>query len=148
MGDPETTRPDETGQDKERKRRLVNSYIALLQSELLDSRWKAAEALADHGDETAVEPLIAALNDPYVDVQCAWALGKMGDVRAVEPLIETLTDPKAPVRKDAAWALGKIGDDRAIAPLTALLQDNDDDVRNAAKAALETLQKKKSVPAP
>ena len=54
---------------KERRKQLANAYITLLKSPYLDSRWKAAEALGDHGDESAVEPLLAALNDPYVDVQ-------------------------------------------------------------------------------
>ena len=84
MDDPELV--------KERRRQLADAYITLLKSPYLDSRWKAAEALGDHGDESAVEPLLAALNDPYVDVQwlAAKSLGKLGDPRAVGSLIEAL----------------------------------------------------------
>ncbi|MCX6695979.1 MAG: HEAT repeat domain-containing protein, partial [Methanoregula sp.] len=61
--------PEEGAAIEEVRKKRVSAYIRLLTSESLDARWKAAEALGDERDATAVEPLIAALHDPYVDVQ-------------------------------------------------------------------------------
>jgi HEAT repeat protein len=65
----------------------------------------------------AIEPLIAALNEPlcatqytrnsYVHKAAAEALGKIGDARAIEPLIATLK--KTWAHDEAANALDKIG---------------------------------------
>jgi HEAT repeat protein len=73
--------------------RLLEPFIAALQSESLIAVRSAAEVLGDLGDVRAVEPLIAALRDEDRDVQRAivGALSKLGDVRAVEPLIAALT---------------------------------------------------------
>jgi HEAT repeat protein len=49
-------------------------------------------------------------------------LGKMKDARAVEPLIAALQDPDDSVAEAAAAALGRIADPRAIRPLAAALQ--------------------------
>jgi len=71
-------------------------------------RWEAVMALHNIGDQSALESLISALNDP-------------------EPL----------VRKSAAEALGAIGDPAAIAALQQTLEDEDSGVAAAARAALE-----------
>ena len=55
---------------------------------------------------------------------------------AVEPLIAALQDPAHEVRAAAAKALGKIADPRAIDPLQELLRDNYSPVRDAAAEAL------------
>ena len=65
---PEPT-PDELEKIKERKKLRIKGYITLLKDPNLNYRWRAAEALGNEGDETAVEPLITALKDPFVDVR-------------------------------------------------------------------------------
>ena len=57
--------------------------------------YAAAEALELVGDETAVEPLIKALQlpDVHLRVLVARALGRIGDKTAVAPLITALTSP-------------------------------------------------------
>lgn len=57
--------------------------------------YAAAEALGEVGDETAVEPLVRALQlpDVHLRVLVAHALGRIGDKAAVEPLIAALNSP-------------------------------------------------------
>ena len=71
----------------------------------------------------AVKPLIAALDDKYVN-EAAMALGQIGDTRAVEPLIRRLKD-QSPIGPHAVTeALGAIGDPRAVEPLSAALSED------------------------
>jgi len=72
-------------------------------------------ALADIGDERAVEPLIEALKDDkwYVRRCSVRALGIIGDERAVEPLIEALKDDDESVRESVSIALKEFGEDKA-----------------------------------
>jgi HEAT repeat protein len=100
----------------------TEEFIALLGSKNLLLRRKAAEALGEIKDERAVEPLIKALDDPFVNVSwiAAKSLGMIGDKRAVEPLIERLKAEDKWLRIGAAWALGTLGDPRATEPLTSL----------------------------
>ncbi len=100
------------------------------------ARAKAVETLGKIG-ESAVEPLIHALNDEHWDVRrkAAWALGNMGE-SAVEPLIHALNDEHWDVRRKAAWALGNIGDARGVEPLIHALNDEHRDVREEAAWAL------------
>ena len=57
---PEPT-PDELVKINERKKLRIKGYITLLKDPNLNYRWRAAEALGNEGDETAVEPLLDAL---------------------------------------------------------------------------------------
>ncbi len=80
-----------------------------------------ALALGSIGDKSAVEPLLAAMNRPYIDqhsVYCATAiakaLGQIGDARAFEPLVKIIRKyPKV------AEGLALLGDKRAIPHLQA-----------------------------
>jgi HEAT repeat protein len=65
---PELT-PDELEAIKERKRLRIKGYLTLLKDPNLNYRWRAAEALGNEEDVRAVEPLLEALKDPFVDVQ-------------------------------------------------------------------------------
>ncbi len=101
--------------------------------------------LGETGSETAVEPLINALNDHGADYSAAEALGKIGDERAVEPLINALNDSDDLVRGSAAEALGKIGDERAVEPLINALNDSKYGVRAYAARALGKIGDEKAV---
>lgn len=70
------------------------------------------------------------------------ALGRLGDERAVEPLVAAMEDPDPRVRKKAAWALGQLGDRRGQRPLLAAMRDPDEDVREIAEEAYEILKRK------
>lgn len=76
------------------------------------------------GNSQAVEPLIAVLQDPDVDLRdfAARVLGLIGGERAVEPLSRVLKDCKnSPplLRRAAADALSRIGGPRAVRALTS-----------------------------
>jgi HEAT repeat protein len=77
-------------------------------------------------------------------VSAATALGEIKDPRAVEPLIAALNNPNEDLdfRRAAAEALGEIKDPRAIEPLIAVLEDTDSFLRwRAARALSETAAK-------
>ena len=59
-------------------------------------------------------------------------MGEIGDDRALEPLIATLQDGDPSVRKGAARALGEMRNVRAVEPLVAALGDVDEGVRSSA----------------
>lgn len=73
----------------------------------------------------------------------AFRLGELRHPLAVEPLIAALQDPYPLVRRHAVSALGLLGDPRAIRPLTLLLDEGVETnvhVRNEALRALEKLK--------
>lgn len=120
----------------------VDEWIAALRSEWSISRHRAAEALGQLGDVSAVEPLIAALRDEdqFVRDVSGKALGQIGDARAVEPLIAALGDNCA----TAVEALEKIAPDwrqceaakRQVPEFIAALGGGNWRVRQAAAEAL------------
>ena len=85
----------------------------------------AAQRLRSIGDASAVEPLIAALQDPSdsVRLEAVRGLSAIRDVRAVDPLIEAVTDPITMM--EAIGALAVLGDSRAVRPLANLLRRSD-----------------------
>ncbi len=112
-------------------------YIAAFDHSRNAVRHAAIEALTEL-EASAVEPLIAALNDDLSRVRsiAAHTLGEIGDAHAVEPLIAALNDDSYQVRSQAAHALARIGDARAVDPLIAALNDVSSHVRSAAARAL------------
>jgi HEAT repeat protein len=141
MGDPEPGTAEKTGEAVLNREERIRGFIELLKSPHLHYRWKAAEALGEIGDVSAVIPLIEALRDPYVDVQwiAAQSLGKIGDPRAVEPLIAALKSEEKWLRIGAAWGLGRLGSrggSAAVPFLIELLNDPKRDVRKTASWAL------------
>jgi HEAT repeat protein len=128
-------------------------------------RMSSANALGEIGDIKAIEPLIAALRDPFFSVRnaAANALKRLGwhpdkneiganywvstedwekclDIGglAILPLVETmLTHYSEYTRMNAATTLGKIGSSQAVKPLIfVLLNDKVFDVRMHAAEAL------------
>lgn len=101
--------------------------IASLKSERSYSRWKAAQALGEMGDKTAVDPLVEAMSDESAVVRemTVQALGKIGDKRAFEALKTALDDEVHAVRLETVKALGQVKDEQAIVPLVKALADAD-----------------------
>lgn len=96
----------------------------------------------------AVEPLLAALDDPNPNVRAgsARALGKIGDGRALGSLIFRLRyDTDVEVRKSAVWAL-HMGDARSVGPLIEALRDLDEWVRFGAVIVLAKIGQPAVVP--
>jgi len=104
-----------------------------------DVRGAAALTLGRIADVRAVQPLIAALEDPEPQViqLAVEALSSLRDRRAVEPLIRVLTHESGIVRRQAVEALGDLGDLRAVKPLIARLTDRH--INNAVARSLEKL---------
>jgi hypothetical protein len=99
------------------------------------------EILGKIGDLRAVDPLIEALHDPDMGVQCSAAnsLGKLRDNRAVDVLISKLDSKNESVRHAVADALGNIRDPRAGEALRKMCDDPSTWVREAVVKALQKL---------
>ncbi len=107
-------------------------------------RSRAAEALGKVGDNAAIDPLIAILEQPQEDrdvrTRTAEALGRLQATQAVEPLALALDDIVWRVRYQAVIALGRIADPVAATALAdAVRYDPDFRVREAAQTALRQL---------
>ncbi|MBW1858670.1 MAG: HEAT repeat domain-containing protein [Deltaproteobacteria bacterium] len=99
--------------------------------------WRcAAEALAEIGDDKAVELLISSLRDENLSIarRSAYTLGIIKDTAAVGPLLHALTESHIPC--PAAEALGAIKCTSSIEPLIDALNHEDRSVRSCAVIAL------------
>lgn len=79
-------------------------------------------ALADMGEQRAVEPLLALLLALPLNQDVINALARLGDRRAVEPLLAIVQKKYAARQEEAITALGKLGDRRAVEPLLAIVE--------------------------
>ncbi len=91
-------------------------------------QWRAAQVLAEIGDESSVDALMGALepNQPAeVRAAAAQALGRLGAQQAKAKLIEALQDKDVAldVRCAAARALGRLGAADGAGPLAAALKE-------------------------
>ena len=78
-------------------------------------------------------------SDPEVRLAIVRALGDIRHRRAVEPLIAALDDPSEKVRESVIWCLGDFRDARAVGPLVAALEDRNERVRKAVAETLDKL---------
>ena len=100
-------------------------------------------------DPAAVEPLIEALRDPFVDIPwlAAKSTGNVGDIRVVIlPLLEALKSNDKWLRVGAVWGLGKLRDLRAVDPLVPLIRYSRKMVRKNSICVLENIADKHAVP--
>lgn len=102
-----------------------------------DARATAAEVLGSLGPD-AVDPLMAALDDPRTDVVsgAASVLGKLGDRRAVPALVALLDRNAGGTGAVAAEALGYLGDTDSVDALIHALNGNDSELQSGAARAL------------
>ncbi|MCK9581087.1 MAG: HEAT repeat domain-containing protein [Methanoregula sp.] len=120
--------------------RNISAIISALHHPDNNVRMIAVESIAKFGED-AIDPLIAALKDPYYLVRCAAAeaLGRLKGERAIPALISLLEDPDENVRAAVAKSLGAIGDLLALTPLARALTDEYEAVRSAATEGLAGL---------
>ena len=115
--------------------RAVDSLLKIISDGGTVQRKHALQALSIINPETALDPLIKALDDflggPEIWDAAAEALGNIGDKRAVEPLMEAVYSNAA-----ASVALGKIGDPVAIPRLVEALSSWETYVRDGAVEGL------------
>ena len=119
----------------------IPSLIIKLQQGTSYEKQRAAISLGASKSKSAVEPLIAALNDPDLFVQnfAARALGNIGDLRAVEPLVKALKSGDILVQRSAANALGDLKSPEVVEPLIQALEGGNYLVRRAAAESLGNL---------
>ena len=110
-------------------------------------RYYAAHLLGDLRDPAAVPILIPLLQDEEVNHIVPWALGQIGDNRAVGPLLAALDDADPSIRVLAIYALETLNAKDALPRLTSLLNDheksrfgNQVSVADAARAAIAKLR--------
>ena len=125
---------------------LLTALDATLPGEDATRRWIIA-CLGRSGDECAVGPLIARIDDPDENVRWAVieALRRLGSQKAVEPLIARIDDPDEDVQRAVVKALGHLGSQEAVEPLIARIDDPDVRVRWAVIQALGRLDSQKAV---
>ena len=110
------------GEDPQLFWRSMNTLLTIMNAPTDDPylRGRAAEALGNLGDRSAVDPLTAIMNapanDPFLKGRAAEALGKLGDPSSVAPLTAIMNAPaNDPFLKGrAAEALGKLGDPSGV----------------------------------
>lgn len=106
----------------------------------------AARWLAALGVPSSLEPLVAALNHPDIQVrtEAAQALGMFGDRAAIEPLITLLADPNPSVKEATIEALKTLGINADA--ITTRLNSTDWRVRADAANLAGRMQIKEVVP--
>lgn len=111
-----------------------------LQDNNQQMRQMAAKAAIGLDHDEIVEPLMAALDNPFevesVRFMAAEALGGMQNEKSVECLLKALKDDNVAVRYSAAAALSGRRDERVIAALIESLRDDDKYVRSSIAYAL------------
>jgi len=123
-----------------------------LLSKLEDSdpsvRVGAADALGEMGDARAVEPLLAATKDGYIQVRrvALQSLVKVeGGDRTFERAVALLSEEEPPTRRYIVTALGELGDPRSIEVLGKCLEEPDMNVRRDAVSALARFEDDRAV---
>lgn len=120
----------------------VDTLVQVLDDPDPYNRSRAVEALREIGDESAIKPLEAKLNDPnkLVQVQVAAALHTMGQTNPARKIIlDALSDENVQTRRVAARALAEIVDNPPLKSVLEALKDTDADVRNHAALAVGKL---------
>jgi twitching motility protein PilT len=117
--------------------RAVPGTIRLLQANDWWTRLAAADMLGHSKDPRAVEPLIAALNDPDTRWAAIEALGRIGDPRALNPLGRMLADPAPDVRIEVMLTLRHFQHPSIPQILTKIATGDPD--RNVRQRALDIL---------
>ena len=110
-------------------------------SKVDDVRAQAARAFGERRDRSAVDALVAELEDksPVVRLQAIIALGRIGEARAVPALLPILTDPDRYLAFSARQAIRRIGDWSTVAKG---LVTKDEKLRAAILATLEQVYDK------
>lgn len=107
--------------------------IEMLKDPCSNVRSSAAEGLGRVGDSSAVEALIALLNDEdWVALFAAGALGRIRDRRAIRPLMCLVSSDKIDLQIAAIEAVGQIGGEEAVDGLMEAMDSADPEAVHAA----------------
>jgi beta-lactamase regulating signal transducer with metallopeptidase domain len=111
--------------DADRSSVAIDALAAALRGDAsVQVRATAAWTLGQIGEESAIEPLTAAMNDASAEVRrpAVWAMGQIEPKQAPRALIAKLSDSDPETRELVAWALFQIEDPAAIPALDAALR--------------------------
>ncbi len=115
----------------------ARTLLGFLEDDAADWRLRsrAAMALGEIQDRSAVGPLMKILQDGHVSSEAIHALGKIGDSSATECLKTILDDESKPLeaRRQATMALGRIGVTSALERLREMANSEDIDVQTRAE---------------
>ena len=106
-------------------------------------RIQAALLLGKSGEERALEPLIAALNDEHYTVRGAAAIGigQIGNVTSVETLLTSLTDEEKYVRDEIRRVLTTLAhDEKSLPYLISTMKHPNPVIRLESLKLLKSLQ--------
>jgi HEAT repeat protein len=119
-----------------------------LARQIASDRYFAVHMLGELRDSSSVDVLVPLLGDADVNYHAAWALGRIGDERAIAPLIAALDDSDAFMRVSAIQALEALYATEALPKLRELLNDQAlpaagprVPVADTARAAIRSLTK-------
>lgn len=129
--------------DRLKKSKNVGAIAGYLNNPDDFTRWMAICALGDIQDNSAVEPLIAAVtNDPTNYNSIIESLKRIGSA-SIEPMCGLLQDTQRPtnIRKKLIQALGDLKNPIAIPVLRTLSGDNDEVLRKAAVRSLQKIKR-------
>jgi len=117
----------------ERDVSMLTNFLTQKESEL---KWEAAQALAKHPSQSALQSLLEAVkqNDAEVAGAAAVALGVRGDETARKPLEKLLSNADESVRYRAVFALQKLG---AGASADVLRQHRDGEKSQAVRELID-----------
>jgi len=126
----------------------VQDWLEALEDVDDATREEAAQALADLGDPTTLDPLLEALEDDYWSVRChiGWALSKIGGPKAIDGLIILFNDTMLEVQDEAAKAMASLGV-QAVPRLIECLKDERWKVRGQTAKALGEIKDPQAVEA-
>jgi HEAT repeat protein len=117
-----------------------------VQGQIVSDRYYAAHLLGDLKDPRAVPILVPLLTDSDVNSIVPWSLAQVGDRSAIQPLIATLSSRDPNMRVLTIHALADLKAAEALPKLRELLGDNEkcnfdkfESVSHAAQSAIARL---------
>ena len=122
---------------EEDNNRTIEEWIAMLQNDAWQVRWKAAKRLGEIRDTRAVEPLMKTLEDKdwAVRAKTIEALGQMDDDKVAKPVVMMLRDTHPEVYTTVSQILPTLGE-AAVESLLWLLRESNPFIRERAAKAL------------
>lgn len=105
-------------------RRLLEPFCRLLKDPDWWLRVTACQVLGNLGDERAVAPLVATLEDEDTRWAAVDALAQIGAASALQPLSKLLRDPREEVRLEVLQAFSRFSDQRLL-PVVQSVRDKD-----------------------
>ncbi len=121
----------------------VSSLYNALDADKIPAALQIIEAMGDHQNTLAVEPLTVLLEYPDESIQAssAMALGKIGDNAAIQPLVSALKRSSDKVNVSVVTALGMFGDKSVIGPIESIqLTPDEPRLINAVRSTVYKLK--------